>query len=110
MSDSFRIVPLSTDYLADLRTGMTDCLGHRLTVSTTAGAGNPCRFSLRSIRPGERAVLLSHSPFVTDQPYREIGPIFISLDAPGRIPTFTVGRRRSIRRPVCFAPTTQRKS
>ncbi|HVU23449.1 MAG TPA: DUF1203 domain-containing protein [Opitutus sp.] len=75
----FRIVPLAGDVAARARRTLRDDHGHALRV-VTAVESAPCRLTLRQIQPGERAILMSYSPFAGDHPYREIGPIFIRAD------------------------------
>lgn len=76
----FRIVPLSLRAVEEVRRSGVDCLGHRVVPEVNQEEGRPCRLTLRYIRKGERLLLLSHSPFALDHPYREIGPIFILAD------------------------------
>ena len=55
---------------------MKDDLGHALTVRRDSSR-HQCRACLRLTEPGDGFILLSHSPFASDQPYAEVGPIFI---------------------------------
>ena len=74
---SFRIVPLPLSLVSEARRTLTDCAGHALRPHIETAGGNPCRFTLRLTRPGEEVILMSCSPFRTEQPYRETGPVFI---------------------------------
>ncbi len=96
---SFRIVPLTSDFVARIRRTMTDDFGHSLRV-TTSSDRNPCRFTLQLTSPGEELILLSYSPFTRDHPYREVGPIFIRRDG-------DVGYANLHRFPPELDPTTR---
>lgn len=74
---AFRIVPLPLDFVASARTTLRDAAGHALSIQRLE-APAPCRFTLRQMPVGEEAILLSYSPFESEHPYRETGPIFIS--------------------------------
>ncbi|MBS0662135.1 MAG: DUF1203 domain-containing protein [Verrucomicrobia bacterium] len=96
----YRIVPLPLQMVEDVRRTGVDCLGHRVTPEVNLEEGRPCRLTLRYIRKGERLLLLSHSPFAHDHPYREIGPIFVLAD--GGQPYADIHRF-----PPDFDPTTR---
>ena len=55
---------------------MKDDFGHSLSVRRDSSP-HQCRACLRLTEPGEGCILLSYSPFTSDQPYAEVGPIFI---------------------------------
>ena len=74
--DTFRISPLSPDFASRIRREMKDAFGHALSVRCDSSP-HQCRACLRLTEPGEGCILLSYSPFTSDQPYAEVGPIFI---------------------------------
>lgn len=77
---NFKIVPLSKAYAENIRETMKDDFGHLLTAKVASGAG-PCRISLKPFRKGmDKRILLTHSPFETDNAYNQPGPIFINAD------------------------------
>lgn len=55
---------------------MKDDFGHVLSVRHDSSR-HQCRACLNLTEPGEGFILLSYSPFTSDQPYAEVGPIFI---------------------------------
>ena len=55
---------------------MKDDLGHALSVRHDSSR-HQCRACLRLTEPEEGFILLSYSPITSDQPYAEVGPIFI---------------------------------
>ena len=73
---TFRISALPHDVASRARREMKDGLGHALTVRRDSSR-HQCRACLRLTEPGDGYILLSHSPFASDQPYAEVGPIFI---------------------------------
>ena len=74
--DTFRISPLSLDVTSRIRHDMKDDFGHALSVRHDSSS-HQCRACLRLTEPEEGFILLSYSPFTSDQPYAEVGPIFI---------------------------------
>ena len=76
----FKIVPLSKEYAAKIRTTHKDDFGHEVIEQTATGPG-PCRVSLKPFKRGEdKRLLLSHSPFSTDNAFNQPGPVFIHAD------------------------------
>jgi hypothetical protein len=76
LCETFRITPVSPDAAARIRREMKDDFGHALSVRRDS-SHHQCRACLRLTEPGEGFILLSYSPFTSDQPYAEVGPIFI---------------------------------
>ncbi|HWB24739.1 MAG TPA: DUF1203 domain-containing protein [Chitinophagaceae bacterium] len=73
----FKIVPLSKEYAAQIRSTRTDEFGHEVIEQTATGHG-PCRVSLKPFKPGtDKRLLFSHSPFETDNAFNQPGPVFI---------------------------------
>lgn len=76
----FKIVPLSKEYAKKIREERKDDFGHEVIETVAKGYG-PCRVSLKPFKPGiDKRLLLSHSPFETDNAFNQPGPIFISAD------------------------------
>lgn len=74
---SFRIVPVSASYAAEIRQSGKDTFGHALIEQVATGKG-PCRVSLKPFVKGvDKRLLLSHSPFEIDNAFNQPGPIFI---------------------------------
>ena len=76
LCETFRISPLPMDFASRIRHDMKDVFGHALTVRRDASR-HQCRACLRLTEPAEGCILLSYAPFASDQPYAEVGPIFI---------------------------------
>jgi len=75
---TFRIVPLSKDYVARLRAEGRDDFGNEITEQVAGGYG-PCRVSLKPFRPGvDRRILLGHSPFSVANAFNQPGPVFVN--------------------------------
>lgn len=78
---SFRIIPLSTDYTDRIRITRRDEFGHAVVSQLATGYG-PCRVSLRPFRVGkDHRLLFSHSPFAVDNAFNQPGPVFIREEA-----------------------------
>src|SRR5436190_22203367 len=76
----FKIVPLSEEYADKIRETRKDDFGHVVAEQIASGKG-PCRVSLKPFEVGKDVrLLLSHSPFETDNAYNQPGPIFISKE------------------------------
>lgn len=76
----FKIVPLSRQYAAHLRSTGTDGFGNVIIEQTATGHG-PCRVSLKPFKPGvDKRLLLSHSPFAIKNAFNQPGPIFIHAE------------------------------
>jgi len=73
---AFHIRALSPEFAAEIRSSRRDRRGREVSVRSDAGR-HQCRACLRLTEPGERHLLLSYSPFASDHPYAETGPIFI---------------------------------
>jgi Protein of unknown function (DUF1203) len=76
--NKFKIVPLSKQYAANIRSTMKDDFNHYVLEQVATGKG-PCRVSLQPFEPGkDRRLVLTHSPFLTDNVYNQPGPVFIN--------------------------------
>jgi Protein of unknown function (DUF1203) len=72
-----RFVPIPTDEVRRLRADGLDANGQRPERHVTTSDGYPCRHCLALIGTGKPVLVLAHRPFVTVQPYAELGPIFL---------------------------------
>lgn len=78
--NKFRIVPLSKEYAAKIRSQRKDDFGFDIVEQIATGKG-PCRVSLKPFKVGEDVrILLSHSPFTEKNVFDQPGPIFISKE------------------------------
>jgi hypothetical protein len=68
---SYRIVPVPSEFAASVRAGKIP------SVRTLDGGRHQCRHCLTLSAPDEAVRLASYSPFATDQPYAERGPVFV---------------------------------
>jgi hypothetical protein len=76
----FKIVPLSKEYAARIRSTGKDEFGHSLVEQVATGLG-PCRVSLKPFKKGiDKRLLISHSPFALDNAFNQPGPVFINKD------------------------------
>lgn len=76
----FKIVPLSKEYAARIRSAQKDEFDHPVIEQIATGAG-PCRVSLKPFKKGiDRRLLISHSPFEMDNAYNQPGPVFINKE------------------------------
>lgn len=73
----FKIVPVSHKFSAKIKRNKKDTFGNRIIEQVATGVG-PCRVSLKPFVPGkDHRILFSYSPFEIENPYNQIGPIFI---------------------------------
>lgn len=76
----FKIVPLSKEYAAQVRSTGKDAFGHAVIEQIATGLG-PCRVSLKPFKKGiDTRLLISHSPFAIENPYNQPGPVFINKE------------------------------
>lgn len=74
----YKIVPISKEYAAKIRSTMRDDFGRTVVEQMATGYG-PCRVSLKPFVPGkDKRLLFSHSPFAIDNAFNQSGPIFIN--------------------------------
>ena len=77
---TFKIIPLSKKYAAEIREKGTDDFGNTIVSEVASGLG-PCRVSLKPFKPGkDTRLVMSHSPFAHKNAYNQPGPIFISSE------------------------------
>jgi hypothetical protein len=73
----FKIVPLSSEYSKKIKENNKDDFGHEVIEQIATGKG-PCRVSLKPFKVGKDVrLLISHSPFVVDNAFNQLGPVFI---------------------------------
>ena len=77
----FVVVPLPTGIADAARRDREDGYGNLLAVQTEDTANAPCRICLTRVAEGTPMILFSHSPFQKQNPYKEVGPIFVHADA-----------------------------
>lgn len=76
----FKIVPLSKEFAAQIRSTGKDEFGHPVIEQIATGSG-PCRVSLKPFEKGvDKRLLISHSPFDIDNAYNQPGPVFINKE------------------------------
>jgi hypothetical protein len=73
---TYRIIPLAQSIASAARRTRIDQFGNRLSVLRD-GQPHQCRVCLELSKPDEGVILFAHSPFATQQPYAETGPVFI---------------------------------
>jgi hypothetical protein len=73
---NFRIVPLPREVAHAARQARCDSFGNALTVLRD-GQPHQCRCCLQLSLAGEGVILLAYRPFPSNQPYAEVGPIFV---------------------------------
>lgn len=71
---------LPTDDVRALQDGQPDFYGQPAERAVSDGAGNPCRHCLSDTPEGAEMLILAYRPFPADQPYAEVGPIFLCGD------------------------------
>ena len=72
---------LPTDSVRTLQNGQSDFYAQTAERSISDGAGNPCRHCLSDTPEGQPMLILAYRPFLRDQPYAEVGPIFLCGEA-----------------------------
>ena len=84
--------PLPTAAVRALQNGQPDFYGQPAERAVSDGSGTPCRHCLTDTPEDAPMLILSHRPFPDDQPYAEVGPIFLcgdnceQFDASGELP------------------------
>ncbi len=74
---NFKIVPISKGYAYGVKKAQKNDFGHALEAQLATGLG-PCRVSLKPFAAGQhQRLLLSYSPFETDNAFNQPGPVFI---------------------------------
>lgn len=68
-------------YVDRVRDGGPDANGQTALVRRAEGGANPCRHCLQLIAAGDEKLVLAYRPFDQEQPYAEVGPIFLHRQA-----------------------------
>ena len=68
---------LSTDHVRTLQAGGLDANGQKPERAISDGEGVPCRHCLTMIQKDDPYLILANRPFVSINPYAEVGPIFL---------------------------------
>lgn len=77
----YTYLPIRQEYIDRLRTTRVDDFGHAVEASIAGETGyGPCRCCLKQFQPGEKRLLFSYAPVGSDNPYDEVGPVFIHED------------------------------
>jgi hypothetical protein len=88
----FTVAPLRAAFLDRARAfGIDD--QRQAIVRSVAQGGEPLRDLLRRARPGEEIILASYGPFAQPGPFREFGPIYISVHGGAPEPDWIFTRR-----------------
>lgn len=74
---SIKFHPLSTATARNMQSGGFDYYGNLSERAISSGQGTPCRHCLTDIPKDEEMLILAFRPFPDDQPYAEVGPIFL---------------------------------
>jgi hypothetical protein len=78
----FQIKPISDQQLRQIENGATSVYGNPVQkIVVDQSPGYPCRLSLKDAKVGEEVYLFSHRPFEGQNPYCEIGPVFVHAEA-----------------------------
>ncbi len=72
-----RFHALPTDEVRAVQRGGPDFWGRPAERAVSDGDGVPCRHCLRPVPAGEDYLILAWRPFPDEQPYAEVGPIFL---------------------------------
>jgi len=75
MSYVFHALP--TDIVRKLQSGAPDYYGQPPERAISEGTGTPCRHCLSDTPKDHPMLILAYRPFPADQPYAEVGPIFL---------------------------------
>ena len=100
---SLRYEPIPSAVLDAVRAADRDEAGNPLSVRVDRDGGSPLRCCLRESRPGERVVLIAHTPPGGTGPYAERGPVFVHAERcegyaePGEYPAGLRHRRQVVR-------------
>jgi hypothetical protein len=92
----FTVAPLRPAFLDRARAfGRDD--QQQAVVRSVAQGGEPLRDLLRRARPGEEIILASYGPFDRPGPFREFGPIYLSVHGGTPEPDWIFTRRPDAR-------------
>ncbi|MGE4610567.1 MAG: DUF1203 domain-containing protein [Paracoccaceae bacterium] len=77
--------PLPTPEILALQSGAPDFYGQPAELSISDGQGTPCRHCLSDTPENAGMLILSYRPFPSDQPYAEVGLIFLCAGECARV-------------------------
>lgn len=81
---TFNYLSIPQRYIDGIRHGMKDDFNHTVEVSVAGESGyGPCRCCLKQFRVGEKRLLFSYAPVGSDNPYNEVGPVYIHENCAG---------------------------
>jgi hypothetical protein len=80
MNSTFRVAAIANSALDQIRTTGRDEAGNEPRVRVDAEGGSPLRCCLRDAHPGERMLLIAHTPPGVTGPYSERGPVFVHAE------------------------------
>ena len=71
-------LPIPESYSERIRECRLDDFGHTVETHIAGETGfGPCRSCLKQFNPGEKRLLFSYAPVGSNNPYNEVGPIYI---------------------------------
>jgi hypothetical protein len=77
----FKFLSIPQEYIVRIRNTREDDFGHDVEESIAGEAGyGPCRCCLKRFKTGEKRLLFSYAPVGGDNPYNEVGPVYIHGD------------------------------
>ncbi len=74
---TIKFVSIPSDYVNAIKNGALDAHGMEPEVHVSDGSGLPCRHCQKDIEENSEYLVLAYKPFDADQPYAEVGPIFL---------------------------------
>ncbi|MEW6129363.1 MAG: DUF1203 domain-containing protein [Acidobacteriota bacterium] len=75
-NDKFKIISIPSEVATKARESQRDVFDNLLAVLRD-GERHQCRVCLKLSQPDEGVILMAHQPFLSRQPYAEVGPVFI---------------------------------
>lgn len=77
---NFKVSSLPESVSKLIREKLVDGQGHQLAATPAGQGAGPCRSCLKRFVPTDTRILFSYNPDESNNPYNEIGPIFIHED------------------------------
>ncbi|MBI3786788.1 MAG: DUF1203 domain-containing protein [Ignavibacteriales bacterium] len=75
---NFKYLSIPMGYIEKIRKEMKDDFGHSVEIHIAGETGyGPCRCCLKQFMPGEKRLLFSYAPVGGNNPYNEVGPVYI---------------------------------
>jgi len=82
LTRTWQISGARNSFLEQVRVGGLDDLGQPVVRFRSAGGGEPLRDLMRRAVLGEDLLAASYSPFDRIGPFREFGPVYVTVDSP----------------------------